>query len=104
MILSDGCEMLLDILESIVKKKAYQCKVLIRSVLVLNKKDEKHFERSKTLVKGMIEGGWCSLPGDQWTNFKKGLVVYFVQYGHSHREEMKSLFQMLKESQREEMC
>ena len=56
--------MLLDILESIVKKKAYQCKVLIRSILVLNKKDEKHFERSKGLVKGMIEGGWCSLPGE----------------------------------------
>lgn len=40
MIQKDFCEMLMDVLEQVIKKKVYSCNVLIRSILVLNKKDE----------------------------------------------------------------
>jgi hypothetical protein len=64
LILREESELLLDTMETIVKKKAYQCKIIIRSILLLNKKDEKYFERTKVLVKSMVEGGWSSLSGD----------------------------------------
>jgi len=46
MTLNDSCELLMEVLEQIIKKKVFCCKVLIRSILVLYKKDADNFERT----------------------------------------------------------
>ena len=104
LILQDDADLLLEVLELIIKKKAFHCKVLLRSILLFNKKDEsKYFDRTKTMIKNMLEGGLTSLTGEQWINAKKGLVIYFLQ-NMSKKEDMSQLFtNSIKENIREEM-
>jgi len=91
-------------MEAIIKKKAFHCKILIRSILILNKKDEAFFERTKSMIKSMLDNGLCQLKGEQWVNAKKGLVLYFLQNGAKFKEEMSNLFtNSIKENIREEM-
>jgi hypothetical protein len=54
----------MDVMEAIIKKKAFHCKILIRSILILNKKDEAFFERTKSMMKNMLENGLCQLKGE----------------------------------------
>jgi hypothetical protein len=47
MIQEEESDLLLEIMDLIIKNKAFSCKVLLRSILVLNKKEERFFERTK---------------------------------------------------------
>lgn len=44
-------DMLLSLLNELVKDKVWHCKILLRTILQINSKDHKYFEKTFNLVK-----------------------------------------------------
>ena len=64
LILGKGSDILFETLKLIVDRKKWHCKVLIRTILLLNKVDESnekgYFEKTKQLIKKLLDSGICS--------------------------------------------
>ena len=93
LVLGPGIDLLLETLQLVVERKKWHCKVLIRSILIINKfdndngKEEGYFEKIKSLVKSLLDSGACSNcePSDK-SQIKQGLLIYFLQTAKLNQE------------------
>lgn len=97
----DKDDLLLSLLEQLINNKVWHCKILLRTVLMVNKKSHsKYFKQTYKLVKSMLESGICqdlradSTGPEMWHNVKMGLVMYIITAGQNPEEvhQMQQLF------------
>ena len=84
----DRDDLLLSQLDKLVKNKAWKCKILLRTILMVDKKDHsQYFKKTFELIKQMLKAGICedlrsskhtSNGKEMWHNVKFGLAYYIL--------------------------